>query len=118
MQWHFDLLRAAGESKIFQPVVDAEPTRVARTQWLRDTLLAALPLQERAARSMIAYVTPHAFRAGIASDLNDEQVSWQAIAMWCRWHSMRAMRMYASRPALHTTRTSREFRLLSLRNRR
>ena len=59
-----------------------------------------------------ADVTPHAFRAGISGDMHEEQVQWQLIAMWCRWHSMRAMRMYASRPALRTARTSAAFRLV------
>ena len=33
--------------------------------------------------------------------------------MWCRWHSMRAMRMYASRPALFTVRRSLRFRVIT-----
>ena len=116
MQWHFRVLREAGESKVFEPVKGQRPSRAARRKWLQETLLAALPMHELAARQMITFVTPHAFRAGIASDLHEEQVPWQAIAMWCRWHSLRAMRMYASRPALHTARTSRQFRLIHNRH--
>ena len=111
-RWHFRMLQEAGESSVFKPLAGRKYTRARRRQWLQDLLLAALPLHEHAARKMVADVTPHAFRAGIAGDMHEEQVQWQLIAMWCRWHSMRAMRMYASRPALRTARTSAAFRLV------
>ena len=112
MDWHFRALREAGELFVFRPRKLGRPSRQHRRQWLQRVLWAALPMDQLAAREMVKYVTPHAFRAGLAGDMHSEGVAWQAIAMWCRWHSMRAMRMYASRPALQTTRTSVSFRLV------
>ena len=77
------------------------------------TLLVALPLDEEEARKWVADVTPHAFRAGLAGDLVSAEAAWRAITMWCRWHSMRAMRMYVSRPALFTVRRSLRFRVIT-----
>ena len=112
LRWHFKILQEEGEQLVFQPVKGQSPTRQNRKTWLQETLLAALPLDETDAREMVKDVTPHAWRAGLAGDLMTAEVAWNMIAMWCRWHSMRAMRMYASRPALHTARTSKRFRLI------
>mgnify|MGYP003334202887 CR=1 FL=1 len=112
LTWHCRALHRIGETLIFRPTLGARPTRLERRQWLQRVLWQALPLDELSARKLVADVTPHAFRAGLAGDLHNENVSWQSIAMWCRWHSMRAMRMYASRPALSTARTSTRFRLI------
>ena len=106
MQWHFEQLERAGESLIFAPERDSVASRVLRKQWLQDTLLAALPLQEGAVRRLVERVSPHAFRAGIAGDLLRAGVAPQSIAIWCRWYSMRAMRMYADRQELCFGRTS------------
>ena len=115
LTWHIRRLQRAGEVHIFRPEKGGRPSRTRHRRWLQRVLWAALPLDEQAAREMVADVTPHAFRAGLAGDLHDEDVPWQTIAMWCRWHSMRAMRMYASRPALRTARTSRRFRFIPVR---
>ena len=111
--WHFRALRRDGETKVFQPVAGQRPTRAGRQRWLREVLRAAIPRDETDALAMLADVTPHAWRAGLAGDMAEEQVSWQTIATWCRWSSMRAMRMYASRSSLHASRRSRHFRMIS-----
>ena len=112
LSWHFEMLREANEKIVFQPVIGARPTRLQRRSWLQTTLLAALPLGETAVRADVKFVTPHAFRAGLAGDLLRADVAWNSIAIWCRWHSMRAMRMYATRPALFTKRRSQAFRII------
>ena len=110
LRWHFAILRENGETLVFRPVAGQQPTRQRRKAWLQRVLLAALPLDEDAARDMVKDVTPHAWRAGLAGDLLHAEVAWNMIATWCRWHSMRAMRMYATRPALATARRSLRFR--------
>ena len=112
LTWHMKTLQRAGEEFIFRPYKGRRASRTERRRWLQRVLWAALPLDQKAARKMVTDVTPHAFRAGLAGDLHEEEVSWQGIAMWCRWHSMRAMRMYASRPPLRTARTSKAFRFM------
>ena len=84
LDWHFRMLREENEVFVFRPQKGRQPTRAERREWLVNTLLAALPLDERDARKLVADVTPHAFRAGLAGDLVDAEASWRAIAMWCR----------------------------------
>ena len=84
LTWHFEMLREAGEVIVFRPVAGAQPTRLARKRWLQRVLLAALPLDETAAREEVKHVTPHAFRAGLAGDLLQAEVAWNTIAIWCR----------------------------------
>ena len=112
LKWHFAILATNGETLVFRPKRGERPTRHERKIWLQQALLTALPLEESDARAMVSDVTPHAWRAGIAGDLMKAEVSWNMIAMWCRWHSMRAMRMYASRPSLGAARRSALFRLI------
>ena len=112
LRWHFAMLSECGERLLFRPKLGEQPTRQDRKAWLQQTLLAALPLDEVDARKMVDDVTPHAWRAGIAGDLTKAEVAWNMIALWCRWHSMRAMRMYASRPALSSARRSKRFRII------
>ena len=105
MRWHFDQLEAAGESTVFAPVLGRPLSRVQRKTWLQKSLLAALFPGEQAVREKVALVSPHAFRAGLAGDLLRAGVPPQTIAIWCRWWSMRAMRMYADRQELCFSRT-------------
>ena len=113
MQWHFDQLEGAGESFVFAPVLGQAPSRTQRKAWLQDALLAALHLNETEARRLVALVSPHAFRAGLAGDLLRAGVAPQSIAIWCRWWSMRAMRLYADRQELCVSRASVGCRLFN-----
>ena len=106
MQWHFDQLERVGESLVFAPVFARALSRVRRKEWLQSSLLAALHPHEAAVRRRVALVSPHAFRAGLAGDLLRAGVAPQTIAIWCRWWSMRAMRIYADRQELCFSRSA------------
>ena len=112
MQWHFEQLRQAGESLVFAPTKGVPISRQQRKQWLQQTILSALPASDVVTRRRVELVSPHAFRAGLAGDLLRQGVAPQSIAIWCRWWSMRAMRMYADRRELLTDRQSSSFRLI------
>ena len=115
MQWHFKVLREQGERHIFRPAKDIGTTRDQRQKWLRRVLWRALPMRERKARTLIADVTPHSFRAGLAGDLLHEGVSLQIIGSVCRWNSMIDVRLYAERPCMSMSRTTEQFRLIPYR---
>ena len=110
MQWHFEQLQQAGESLVFEPVRGHPISRVQRKQWLQQAILEALPASDVTVRRRVALVSPHAFRAGLAGDLLRSGVAPQSIAIWCRWWSMRAMRMYAERRELLADRQTKSFR--------
>ena len=75
LTWHLRALRRAGEEFVFRPHKGRRASRTERRRWLQRVLWAALPLDQEAARKMVTDVTPHAFRAGLAGDLHDEEVS-------------------------------------------
>ena len=106
MRWHFRQLDSVGESSVFEPEFGRPLSRAERKSWLQTSLLAALHLNETEARRLVALVSPHAFRAGLAGDLLRAGVAPQSIAIWCRWWSMRAMRLYADRQELCVSRVS------------
>ena len=115
LRWHFDRLLRDGESLIFAPVRGVRPTHDARQTWLRQSLLAALPLGDAAARRAVNDVSPHSFRSGLASDLLREGVSIQLIGSICRWNATRAIRLYAERPSFSMSRTTTGFRFIARR---
>ena len=73
------------------------------------------PMRECQARALVAEVTPHSFRAGLAGDLLREGASFQTIGSVCRWNSMYDIRMYAERPCLSMSRSTEVFRLIPYR---
>lgn len=113
MQWHFNQLERDGEFFVFAPEQGRAGSRARRKAWLQESLLSALHPHDIAVRKRVALVSPHAFRAGLASDLLRAGVAPQTIAIWCRWWSMRAMRMYADRQELCFARTSIGCRLFN-----
>ena len=115
LQWHIEQLRDEGERHIFRPTKGVMPTRDKRQRWLRRTLWNALPMRERRARTLVAEVTPHSFRAGLAGDLLREGASFQTIGSVCRWKSMYDMRMYSERPCLSMSRETENFRPIPYR---
>ena len=106
MSWHFNQLESVGESVVFAPKFGWTPSRAQRKAWLQSTLLAALHPHETEVRRLVQLVSPHAFRAGLAGDLLRAGVPPQTIAIWCRWWSMRAMRLYAERQELCCSRVA------------
>lgn len=113
LNWHFDQLRQAGETRVFAPTPGTAVTRDARQRWLRSALLDALPLEETEARKLVAQVSPHSFRSGLSGDLYREGVALQRIGSICRWNSMRVVRLYAERPCLSMSLLTMNFRLIS-----
>lgn len=112
LHWHFRRLQRDGEQLVFAPVRGELCSRDDREAWIRQTLLAALPIEEREARAAVENVSPHSFRARLAGDLFRAGVSLQRIASICRWHVPRVVRMYAERPCLSASRLTEGFRLI------
>ena len=114
MSWHFKKLRQEGEQLVFAPVKGVQTTREQRATWLRESLLAALPEDELAARQLVQDVTPHAFRPGLAGDMRRAGMRLDAISMELRWQGMRNARMYSARTPLSSARQSAKFRLINM----
>ena len=63
------MLQEEGEILVYRPQKDIKPTRAECREWLVNTLLTTLSLDEHEAREMVKDVTTHDFRAGLAGDL-------------------------------------------------
>ena len=85
LRWHFNRLRRDGETVIFAPVRGVGASHDDRQVWLRAAVRAALPANEVAAIALVNDISPHSFRAGLASDLLREGVSIAIIDSVCRW---------------------------------
>ena len=109
----FDILREENETKVFCPVPGTVCTRAERAIWLKKSLLAALPLDEDAARQLAANVSPHSFRPGLAGDMRRAGKRLDVISVECRWHGLKNARMYSARPPLSTALKSASFRLIN-----
>ena len=114
LSWHFDILRQENESKIFAPANGEAASREDRAKWLRESLLAALPLDEHDARRLVDQVTPHSFRPGLAGDMRQAGLRLDEIAIECRWLGLRNARTYSARRPLSASRISTAFRLIAL----
>ena len=112
MSWHFDIVTQCGETKAFDPVPGTAPTRSDRAMWLRDSFLAALPLQEHAARQLVTAISPHSFRPGIAGDMRRAGKRMDQISFELRWRGLKNARMYSARPPLFSARVSAKFKLI------
>ena len=112
MQWHFDMLKRSNENQVFAPVPGKILSHADRKAWLCEVLLAALPPDEREARALIKFVTPHSFRPGLAGDMRRAGLRLEDIALECRWHGMRNARMYSERTPLTASTSSSRVRLL------
>ena len=110
--WHFEQLRRDGEAQVFMPVLGGTFTRADRTAWLRSALLRAIPFNEDRARTMVAAVTGHSFRPGLAGDLLNDGAALTKIAFICRWQGTRVVRMYAERQPLFAFMSSANFNLI------
>ena len=111
MRWHIRQLRRDGERLFFAPRPGDVESRDSRQAWLRTMFLAALPADELRARRLVALVSPHSFRSGLAGDLYREGASFSRIGSICRWNSVPAIRLYAERPCLYRSRMTDAFRL-------
>ena len=114
LTWHFHALRRDGETAVFAPTVGVPNSHADRLEWLRASLLAALPSSEIAARKQVSDVTPHSFRPGLAGDLLRADKRFDEIATECRWHGTRNARMYSERAQLSAFVQSSKFNLIQL----
>ena len=79
---------------MFAPVHEEIPQSKDFKQWLRESFKALLVGKQSEINAMAQAITPHSFRAGMASDLERSDVPRLIIKKLGRWASMRAMEQY------------------------
>ena len=84
---------------MFEPVPGKSLSSADFQTWLRSSFRALLVESAREVAAMVAAITPHSFRAGLASDLEHENVTKRRIKRAGRWDSDKAVEKYI-RPRL------------------
>ena len=93
-QWH---VRRSGSTSghLFAPMGRRKVTRRAFQAWLRESFRRLLVGPQDEVDALVNAITPHSFRAGMASDLEREGVPRLNIKKIGRWTSDKAMEQYA-----------------------
>ena len=86
--WHIEM---EGSTKC-RDLFSASATKFK--QWLRESFRNLLTESEEEIEALIAAITPHSFRAGLATDMEADDVPRDRIMKYGRWHSKRAMEQY------------------------
>ena len=94
LRWHVDL-RGTAKGNIFAPTGAPVPTRTSFQAWLRAAFSHLLTGNDKETAALVGSITPHSFRAGMASDLERERVPRLHIKKIGRWESDKAMEQYA-----------------------
>ena len=79
---------------LFAPSSGQMPSSRIFKQWLRASFRLLLKGKATEIEALVKAITPHSFRAGMASDLEREDVPRMVIKKMGRWSSARAMEQY------------------------
>lgn len=91
LHWHMQEEKSRKARDVFAP----ENTTAGYFQkWLRSSFKALLAEDDEEVAALVEAMTPHSFRAGMAGDLERENVSRNRIKKVGRWTSDRAMEQY------------------------
>ena len=91
LRWHMHEERSVKARDVFAP---ENTTAGCFQKWLRSSFRALLAEDEGEVAALVEAMTPHSFRAGMAGDLERENVSRSRIKKVGRWMSDRAMEQY------------------------
>ena len=95
LQWHI-ARRQTSAGNLFAPFgTNSKPSRRAFQVWLRESFRRLLIGDVKEIAALIAAISPHSFRAGMAGDLERERVPRLHIKKVGRWTSDSAMEQYA-----------------------
>lgn len=91
LRWQMDIENSEWACDLFAPT---DLTSAGFKKWIRVSFSALLVEDQTEVRALVEAMTPHSFRAGMASDLERENVPRSRIKRIGRWHSDRAMEKY------------------------
>ena len=94
LRWHIGQVGSHSAKKLFAPRFDEEPSSRKFKAWLRSSFKALLTGDPRMIEGLVEAITPHSFIAGLASDLEREDVPRSTTKKLGRWASARAMEQY------------------------
>ena len=94
LRWQIEKEKSTRACYIFAPVRGVLESSASFQTWLRQVFRNILVEDEREVAALVSAITPHSFRAGMASDLERENVPRARIKKIGRWDSDRALEQY------------------------
>ena len=94
LRWHMRTVGSRAGRDVLEPVSDKVLSSAEFQAWLRSSFRALLVEDAREVAAVVAAITPHSFRAGLAGDMEHENVPRQRMKRAGRWDSDRAMEDY------------------------
>ena len=94
LKWQIEIAQSAKGRYVFEPERGKEPSARRFKEWIRASFRALLQGREDEIEALVKAMTPHSFRAGLASDLERSDVPRSTIKKLGRWSSERAMEQY------------------------
>ena len=94
LKWHMTKVGSRRGKELFAPVFGEMPSSEDFKAWLRDSFRTLLVGNKQEIEALVKSITPHSFRAGMAGDLEREDVPRETIKKIGRWSSKDAMEQY------------------------
>ena len=94
LKWQTEIVQSNKGKYVFEPEKGKEPSARRFKEWMRASFEALLTGKRDEIEALTKAMTPHSFRAGLASDLERDDVPRPTIKKLGRWASERAMEQY------------------------
>ena len=94
LKWQTRITGSRKGKYVFEPEEGKEPSAKRFKEWLRASFSSLLGGNKSEVAALAKAITPHSFRAGMASDLERSNVPRATIQKHGRWSSVRAMEQY------------------------
>ena len=94
LSWRVNTTGSRNARRLFGSRHSGRPDRGAFQWFLRTSFRRLLIGKSQEVEALVRAITPHSFRAGMASDLHRQGVAIKVIMKLGRWYSERAMRQY------------------------
>ena len=94
LKWHLANVKSRRGKDLFAPSFGEMPSSEEFKAWLRESFRMLLVGDKREIDALVKSITPHSFRAGMAGDLERDDVPRLTIKKLGRWASNEAMEQY------------------------
>ena len=94
LKWQIEIAQSNKGKYVFEPERGKEPSARRFKEWIRTSFRTLLTGKRDEIEALSKAMTPHSFRAGLASDLERNDVPRPTIKKLGRWASERAMEQY------------------------
>ena len=117
LQWHTANVGSKRGRDLFAPSFGKEPSSSDFKKWLRESFRMLLVGDKQEIEALVQAITPHSFRAGMAGDLERDDIPRPTIKKVGRWKSNEAMEQYMRDGLAQRLKKIRYWRIACVRGR-